>query len=30
VARIGPSRFAELWDEGASLDPAVVRGWFTA
>jgi predicted ATPase/DNA-binding XRE family transcriptional regulator len=29
VARVGAARFAELWDEGAALDPAVVRGWFT-
>ncbi len=29
VARIGPERFAELWDEGAALDPATVWGWFT-
>ena len=25
----GRRRFDELWDEGAALDPAVVRGWFT-
>ena len=29
VARIGAERFAELWDEGAALDPATVWGWFT-
>lgn len=28
VARVGAKRFAELWDEGAALDPAQVRGWF--
>ena len=30
VARIGAARFAELWDEGAALEPAHVREWFTA
>ena len=29
VARVGAARFAELWNEGAALDPALVRGWFT-
>ena len=29
VARVGAARFAELWEEGAALDPAAVRGWFT-
>jgi len=29
VACVGADRFAELWDEGAALDPAVVRAWFT-
>ena len=29
VARVGAARFAELWDEGAALDPAAVWGWFT-
>jgi predicted ATPase/transcriptional regulator with XRE-family HTH domain len=28
VARIGAARCDELWDEGAALDPATVRGWF--
>jgi hypothetical protein len=28
VARVGAARFAELWEEGAALDPDVVRGWF--
>ena len=29
VARVGAGRFAELWDEGAALDPGAVWGWFT-
>ena len=29
VARVGAARFAELWEEGAALDPGAVRGWFT-
>ena len=29
VAQVGVARFAELWDEGAALEPARVREWFT-
>ncbi len=29
IARIGTDRFNQLWDEGAELDPQVVRDWFT-
>ena len=28
VARVGSARVAELWDEGAALEPARVREWF--
>jgi hypothetical protein len=28
VARVGAARFAELWDDGAALEPGAVRGWF--
>jgi hypothetical protein len=28
IARVGAARFAELWDEGAALEPAAVWGWF--
>ena len=29
VGQVGGARFAELWEEGAALDPAAVWGWFT-
>jgi hypothetical protein len=29
AARVGAARCAELWDEGETLEPALVRGWFT-
>jgi hypothetical protein len=30
VAQVGAARFTELWEEGAALEPAAVREWFTS